>query len=127
HLQGALRCDELARNVYRSPRELLIGYALGFCALISILTTLGIAAVLLFESANFFAEVSIIDFLTQTEWTPPFSEKSYGIWPLLSGTMLVTVIAALVAIPIGLMSAIFIAEYAPDGARRGLKPGLALR
>ncbi len=126
HLQGAQPSDELARNVYRSPRELLIEYALGFCALISILTTLGIAAVLLFESANFFAEVSIIDFLTQTEWTPQFSEKSYGIWPLLSGTMLVTVIAALVAIPIGLMSAIFIAEYAPDGARRVLKPGLEL-
>lgn len=126
HLQGPDPPDDLARNIYRSPKERLIEYALGFCAMISILTTLGIAAVLLFESANFFSEVSILDFLTQTEWTPQFSEKAYGIWPLLSGTLLVTVIAAIVAIPVGLMSAIYIAEYAPVRARKLLKPGLEL-
>lgn len=124
--EGTLPKSDLSRNVYHSARERLIEYLLGFCAMISILTTLGIAAVLLYESANFFAEVSVIDFLTQTEWTPQFSEKTYGIWPLLSGTLLVTAIAALVAIPIGLMSAIYIAEYAPHYARRLLKPGLEL-
>lgn len=117
---------DFSANVFRSPKERAIEYALGFCALISVLTTLGIAAVLIFESLNFFAEVSIVEFLTETRWTPQFSEKHFGIWPLLSGTLLVTVIAAAVAIPIGLMSAIFIAEYAPVQARRILKPGLEL-
>lgn len=117
---------DLSANVFRSPKERAIEYALGLCALISVLTTLGIAAVLIFESMNFFAEVSIVEFLTETRWTPQFAEKYFGIWPLLSGTLLVTVIAALVAIPIGLMSAIFIAEYAPSRMRRILKPGLEL-
>ncbi len=125
-MEGTEPASDLSRNVYRSPKERLIEIALGFCAMISVLTTLGIAGVLVFESANFFAEVSIIDFLTQSEWTPQFSEKSFGIWPLLSGTLLVTVIAALLAIPVGLMSAIYIAEYAPHRARRILKPGLEL-
>ena len=117
---------DLSVNVFRSPKERAIEYALGFCALISVLTTLGIAAVLLFESLNFFADVSLVEFFTETRWTPQFSEAYYGIWPLLTGTLLVTVIAAVVAIPIGLMSAIYIAEYAPPRVRRVLKPGLEL-
>ena len=117
---------DLSVNVFRSPRERVIEYALAFCAMISIVTTLGIAGVLLYESINFFAEVSVIDFLTESEWTPQFSEKHFGIGPLLAGTFLVTVIAAVVAIPIGLASAIFIAEYAPAWARKILKPGLEL-
>lgn len=116
----------LSTNVFRSPKERAIEYALGSCALISVVTTLGIAAVLIFESLHFFAEVSIIEFLTETRWTPQFSEKHFGIWPLLSGTLLITVIAAVVALPIGLMSAIFIAEYAPSRLRQVLKPGLEL-
>ena len=117
---------DLSVNLFRSPKERAVEYALGFCALISVLTTLGIAGVLVFESLNFFAEVSIVEFLTETRWTPQFIEKHFGIWPLLSGTLLVTVIAALVALPIGLMSAIFIAEYAPSRVRKVLKPGLEL-
>ncbi len=117
---------DLSKNVFRSPKERVIEYALAFCAMISIVTTLGIAGVLIFESANFFAEVSVIDFLTDTQWTPQYVDKHFGIWPLLSGTLLVTVIAAVVAIPIGLASAIFIAEYAPRRARQILKPGLEL-
>ena len=120
------RGEDLGTNVFWSPKERVIEGALGFCALISVLTTLGIAAVLVFESLNFFAEVSIVEFLTETRWTPQFSEKHFGIWPLLSGTLLITVIAACVAMPIGLMSAIFIAEYASEPARKILKPGLEL-
>ena len=120
------REPDLSVNVFRSPRERVIEYALAFCAMISIVTTLGIAGVLLYESVNFFAEVSVIDFLTEAEWTPQFSEKHFGIAPLLAGTFLVTVIAAFVALPVGLASAIFIAEYAPSWARRILKPGLEL-
>lgn len=118
--------EDLSVNVFRSPKERAVEYALGFCTLLSVLTTLGIAAVLIFESLNFFAEVSIIEFLTETRWTPQFTEKHFGIWPLLSGTLLITVIAAVVALPIGLMSAIFIAEYAPSRVRKVLKPGLEL-
>ena len=118
--------EDLSVNVFRSPKERAVEYALGFCTLVSVLTTLGIAAVLIFESLNFFAEVSIIEFLTETRWTPQFTEKHFGIWPLLSGTLLISVIAALVALPIGLMSAIFIAEYAPSRVRKVLKPGLEL-
>ncbi len=117
---------DLSVNLFRSPKERAVEYVLGFCALISVLTTLGIAGVLIFESLNFFAEVSIVEFLTETRWTPQFIEKHFGIWPLLSGTLLVTVIAALVSLPIGLMSAIFIAEYAPSRVRKVLKPGLEL-
>ena len=118
--------EDLSVNLFRSPKERAVEYALGFCTLVSVLTTLGIAAVLIFESLNFFAEVSIIEFLTETRWTPQFTEKHFGIWPLLSGTLLITVIAAVVALPIGLMSAIFIAEYAPSRVRKVLKPGLEL-
>ena len=125
-LAGVHGGEDLSVNVFRSPKERAVEYALGFCALISVLTTLGIAGVLIFESLNFFAEVSIVEFLTETRWTPQFIEKHFGIWPLLSGTLLVTVIAALVALPIGLMSAIFIAEYAPSRVRKVLKPGLEL-
>ena len=116
----------MKKNLFRSPKERAIEYALGFCALISVFTTLGIAGVLLWESLGFFAEVSLVDFFTDTQWTPQFVDKHFGIWPLLSGTLLVTVIAALVALPVGLASAIYIAEYAPKAVRKWLKPSLEL-
>ena len=116
----------LGGNVFRSPKEQAIEYALGACALVSVATTLGIAGVLIWESFGFFAEVSLVEFFTNTKWTPQFVDKNFGIWPLLSGTLLITVIAALVALPIGLASAVYIAEYAPDAVRKWLKPGLEL-
>jgi phosphate transport system permease protein len=117
---------DLSLNVYRSPRERIIAYLLGLCALISILTTLTIAGILIFESMRFFAEVSLGEFFGDTEWTPLFAEKHFGIWPLISGTLLITVIAAAVAMPLGLASAIYIAEYASKPLRRWLKPSLEL-
>lgn len=108
------------------PRERAIEYVLGFCALLTVLTTLGIAAVLLYESFGFFAEVSLLDFLGDTQWTPQFVDQHYGIWPLLGGTLMVTVIAAAVALPLGLMAAVYVAEYASPGVRRWLKPSLEL-
>lgn len=116
----------LQTNIYNSPKERAVQFLLGACAVATVLTLFGIAFVLLGESFNFFSNVNVLDFLTDTEWTPQFVEKHYGIWPLLSGTLLVTVIAALVALPIGLASAVYIAEYAPASARRVLKPGLEL-
>ena len=117
---------DLSKNVYNSPKERAIEYALGACALISVLTTLGIALVLLYESALFFQEVSLLEFFGETRWTPQFADKHFGIWPLFTGTLLITAISAVVALPLGLASAIYMAEYAPSIARQWLKPGLEL-
>ncbi len=125
HPEGAPAVD-LARNIFRSPRERAIEYALGLCALLSVFTTLGIGFVLIVESAFFFARVPLLEFLTGSEWTPQFAEQHFGILPLLSGTLLVTVIAAVVALPLGLATAIYIAEYAPFKVRRWLKPSVEL-
>jgi phosphate transport system permease protein len=118
--------EDLRQRVYDSPKELAIKYALGACALISVLTTLGIAAVLIIESIPFFQSVALSEFFGDTRWTPQFAEKHFGIWALLSGTLLVTVISAVVALPVGLASAVFISEYASDWVRKILKPGLEL-
>ena len=75
---------------------------------------------------GFFNEVSIWDFLTDTQWTPLFTDKHYGILPLLSGTFLVTIIAVLIALPLGLTIAIFLSEYAPSGFRNRIKPLLEI-
>jgi len=117
---------DLRQQVYDSPKEKLIKYVLGACALISVLTTLGIAAVLVIESIPFFQTVALTEFFGDTQWTPQFSEKHFGIWALLAGTLLVTVISAVVALPVGLASAIFISEYAPRWVRKTLKPSLEL-
>lgn len=93
-------------------------------ALISVLTTLGILYVLISESLVFFKEVSVVEFLTDTQWTPLFTEKHYGILPLLSGTLLTSFIAILVSVPVGLTIAIFLNEYAPKKLRKVLKPVL---
>ena len=92
------------------------------CALISIFTTLGIVFILIGQSIGFFSEVSIVEFLTGTRWTPILKPTAFGVLPLVAGTLLVTVLAALVALPVGISTAIYLAEYAPDKARRVLKP-----
>ena len=100
---------------------LLIG-----ASIVSILTTLGIVGVLLFESLAFFAEVSPVTFLTGTRWTPLFQEQHFGVLPLLTGSLLVAGGAALVALPIGLASAIYLNEYAHEKVRRIVKPVLEI-
>ena len=96
------------------------------CAVLSIFTTVGILFTLIYQAFSFFTEVSLWDFLTGTRWTPILKPRSYGVLPLVSGTLLVTVIAALVALPVGLMTAIFLSEYAPDLVRRIIKPVLEI-
>jgi len=118
--------DDLRQQVYNSPKERAIKYVLGACALVSVLTTLGIAAVLVIESIPFFQSVALGEFFGDTRWTPQFANKHFGIWALLSGTILVTVISAVVALPVGLASAIYISEYATEWVRKILKPGLEL-
>jgi phosphate transport system permease protein len=96
------------------------------CGALSILVTLGILAVLLAESSTFFAEVGLVRFLGDTQWTPLFAEKHFGIWPLLGGTLLTTLIAMLVSVPLGLLAAVYLSEFAADRTRRLLKPLLEL-
>ena len=91
-------------------------------ALISILTTAGIVSVLIFETIEFFKVVSIWRFLTETEWTPLFANQKFGIIVLISATFLTTVIAMAVALPVGLMTAVYLSEYAGNRTRRTLKP-----
>jgi phosphate transport system permease protein len=92
-------------------------------AIISILTTVGIVFTLIVETFTFFSQVPFIDFITQKDWYPFFaSDPSYGIIALISGTLLVAVIAMVVALPIGLASAIYLSEYASDRVRRIIKP-----
>ncbi|MEK6683459.1 MAG: phosphate ABC transporter permease subunit PstC [Nitrospirota bacterium] len=106
--------------------EGLIQVLLLFCGILSVFTTLGIVAVLLFETIEFFREVSLVEFLTDTQWTPLFADKRFGILPLLSGTFLTTVIAVLVAMPVGLLSAIYLSEYASEKVRPVIKPLLEI-
>jgi phosphate transport system permease protein len=91
---------------------------------LSILTTVGIVVTLLTQAMGFFFEVSLWEFLTGTRWTPILKPRAYGVLPLVSGTLLVSAIAAIVALPIGLATAIFLAEYAPSKARKIIKPAL---
>ena len=108
----------------KATSERWIERGLAFSGLVTILTTIGIIWVLLTESLSFFKEVSIVDFLTDTEWTPLFTNKHYGILPLLSGTILTTVIALITALPFGIVIAVYLSEYAPRGFRKSIKPAL---
>ncbi|MEK7286572.1 MAG: phosphate ABC transporter permease subunit PstC [Nitrospirota bacterium] len=104
----------------------MIQAVLFFCGTLSLLTTLGIILVLFFETVAFFQEVSFAQFFLDTEWTPLFSNKRFGIWPLIAGTTLVSLIAISVAMPIGLLSAIYLSEYASDRTRKIIKPILEI-
>ncbi len=110
----------------RGLRERLITLFLAMCAFVSVVTTAGIVVILVKESWGFFSEVSLADFFGDTQWTPLFADKHFGIWPLLAGTLLTTVIAVAVAVPLGLLAAIYLAELASERVRRTLKPVLEL-
>lgn len=110
----------------KKVKEKIIENLLKFSGLISILTTIGILYVLISESLSFFRNVSVIEFLTAKQWTPLFSEKHYGILPLLSGTLLTTIIAIMIALPLGLVIAIYLNEYAPKSFRKSIKPILEI-
>lgn len=121
---GFVSTSELRLRRYFTER--IIKILLLLCSVVSILTTIGIVSVLIFEAGLFFSEVSIIEFVTSTKWTPLFSSKHFGIWPLLTGTLLTSFGAMLIALPLGLLSAIYLSEYAPDPARQILKPILEI-
>lgn len=114
------------RRGIRNAREGVVRWVCFFCALISVVTTFGIIAVLLKESAPFFAKVPVLSFLGGTEWRPAASTPSFGVLPLITGTLMITIGAGLIALPLGLLSAIYLSEYAPPRVRSILKPALEL-
>jgi phosphate transport system permease protein len=92
------------------------------CSLVSILTTIGILFALLEETIAFFGDVGIGEFFTTTEWSPLFADPKYGVWPLIWGTLQITGIAILVAVPLGLGAAVYLSEYAAPRVRKTVKP-----
>jgi phosphate transport system permease protein len=112
-------------NVQRL-RERVIEFFLFLSAASSIAITLGIVGILLYESEQFFTHVSILDFLTDTQWTVLFAEPRYGIMPLVSGTLVTSITALVVALPLGTVIAIYLSEYASNRVREILKPILEL-
>ena len=111
---------------YRKNRDRVIELLLLACALVAVFTTLAIVIILLYESSFFFEHVSIKDFLTDTQWTPLFADAHYGIMPLVSGTLTVTFVALLVAIPLGTIIAIYLSEFSTHRTRETVKPILEL-
>jgi len=118
--------QRLSRRRARVIRERLIELLLFFAALVSVFTTVGIVYILVKESVVFFAEVSIVKFLTDTQWTPLFDDAHFGIMVLLSGTLTSSAVALAIAIPLGTVIAIYLSEFAPFRLREVAKPFLEL-
>lgn len=116
----------LAKNIRRNVKERIIELILMMAALVAVATTFAIVGVLLYESLSFFKTVSVIEFFTDTQWTPLFEDAHYGIMPLVSGTLTTSAIALAVAVPIGTISAIFLSEFASHKTREIIKPILEL-
>lgn len=117
------------RSVQRASGlgERFIEAALAGCSAVSIVVTVGIVAVLLFEALEFFKVVPLSEFFGDTEWTPLFADnRHFGIWPLIMGTLVTSAIAMAVALPFGLLAAIYLSEYAAPRTRRAVKPALEL-
>ena len=106
--------------------ERLISTFLIACAWTSVMTTAGIILVLLFQALQFFGQVSFLEFITGTRWTPLFQSKHFGVLALVSATFLTAILSMVVALPLGLLSAIYLSEYAPEKARRAVKPVLEI-
>jgi len=124
--QGIERRSLSASKRRRAAGESAIQAVLFLCAVVSIVTTLGIIYVLLQETILFFQQVSPLEFFGDTRWTPLFASQRFGVWPLVVGTVLVAVGAMVVALPLGLLAAIYLSEYASDRMRRILKPVLEI-
>ncbi len=111
---------------YRKIRDRIVELVLLAAGLVAVFTTVAIVFILVYESSSFFEHVSIKDFLTDTMWTPLFADARYGIMPLVSGTLTVTGVAVMVAIPLGTIIAIYLSEFANHRLRETVKPVLEL-
>lgn len=118
--------SRFARNPWVHRREKLIESLLFLAAFSAVGITLAIVVILFYESLTFFEHVSIIEFLTSTQWSPLFENPQYGVLPLVAGTLVTSVVALLVAIPVGSVIAIYLSEFAPHKVREIVKPFLEL-
>jgi phosphate transport system permease protein len=116
--------NTLQRDDAAVRKERLYGYALGGCALLTLLLTAGIIFALLGKALAFFDEVSLLAYLTGTDWSPLIGDPAYGVLPLISGTLIITFVSAAIALPVGLAIAIYLSEYASPRVRSVLKPAL---
>ena len=124
--EAAVPAGRMARNSRRHIGERVIELVLLACALVAVLTTLGIVFILVSESIGFFRAVPLLDFLTDTQWTPLFSDPHFGIMVLLAGTLTSSAIALVVAIPLGTVIALYLSEFASARVREFAKPVLEL-
>lgn len=124
-VQGSKKLS-LSPKLARDLREGAIAFVLFLAALSSVATTVGILIILVSESVGFFQKVSLIEFLTDKEWTPLFSDPHYGILPLVAGTLVITGVSMAVAIPLGTIIAIYLSEFASSRVREVIKPALEL-
>ena len=122
---SALSVRSRRRSLIRL-REAPIYAFLFACAALSVVTTVGIVLVLFEETVRFFGEVSIIDFLTGTKWTPLFTSKQFGVLPLLNATIMIALGSLIIALPLGVLAAIYLSEYAPPAVRGIVKPVLEI-
>ena len=117
----------VARKIaLRKIKEKIIESILFLSAFLSVVITISIVAILAYESSGFFREISLREFFTERQWTPLFSEPKFGIMPLVMGTVLTTSIALLVALPLGLLVAVYLSEFASHRLREFIKPTLEL-
>ena len=123
---GTLSKSIIAQRTWRRLQEGVIENILLLAALASIAITAGIVGLLVYESFVFFQSVSIVEFFTDTQWTPLFADAHYGILPLVAGTLVTTAVALLVALPIGTVTAVYLSEYASRRVGEAMKPFLEL-
>ncbi|MHC0061845.1 phosphate ABC transporter permease subunit PstC [Nostoc sp. UIC 10890] len=123
---SSVKQTQLSRKLVRDLQERAIESVLFLAALSSVATTLAIIGILFYESILFFQKVSLWKFLTDTQWTPLFDDKHYGILPLVTGTLVTTFVALLVAVPLGTIIAIYLSEFASPIIREIVKPALEL-
>ncbi|WP_018218084.1 phosphate ABC transporter permease subunit PstC [Salinispora vitiensis] len=114
------------RRGRRRPVDSTVRVLLVAAALVSVATTIGIVIALVQPTIGFFQQVSVVEFITGTSWTPTFAQKAYGVLPLVAATLTVTGVALTIAVPLGLGSAIYLSEYANPGTRKVLKPIIEL-
>lgn len=124
HDAAAFRARPLTGSSEARIGERLTRGFLFLCAALSVATTAGIVFVLIFETLAFFGEVSPVEFFTGTTWTALFNDAEYGVLPLVAGTLVISLIALLVAVPVGLAAAIYLSMYAPPLVRSIIKPAL---
>ncbi|NWG76487.1 MAG: phosphate ABC transporter permease subunit PstC, partial [Rubrivivax sp.] len=120
------QAHRLSEKKLRKIKEKAIEGVLFLAALSAVATTTAIIAILLYEAAGFFEHVSLLEFFTNTQWTPMFENPQYGILPLLTGTLVTTGVALVVAVPVGVVVAIYLSEFAPHTVRETVKPFLEL-